>query len=117
VLTWGRQVDIPTVALRYSCTFGPRQSIFNPYTGVIAIFCTRLLNNLAPVIYEDGEQTRDFSYVEDIARANLLAANSDELDGKAVNVGSGRAVTIKRVTELISAAFANSARADHESRV
>jgi dTDP-L-rhamnose 4-epimerase len=103
VLTWGRQVGIPTVALRYSCTFGPRQSIFNPYTGVIAIFCTRLLNNLPPVIYEDGEQTRDFSYVEDIARANLLAANSDQLDGKAVNVGSGRAVTIKRVTELISA--------------
>jgi len=57
------------------------------------------------VIYEDGEQTRDFSYVEDIARANLLAANSDQLDGKAVNVGSGRAVTIKRVTELISAAL------------
>jgi dTDP-L-rhamnose 4-epimerase len=105
VLTWGRQVGIPTVALRYSCTFGPRQSIFNPYTGVIAIFCTRLLNNLPPVIYEDGEQTRDFSFVEDIARANLLAANSDQLDGKAVNVGSGRAVTIKRVAELISAAL------------
>jgi len=105
VLTWGRQVGIPTVALRYSCTFGPRQSIFNPYTGVIAIFCTRLLNNLPPVIYEDGEQTRDFSFVEDIARANLLAATSDDLDGKAVNVGSGRAVTIKRVAELISAAL------------
>jgi dTDP-L-rhamnose 4-epimerase len=105
VLTWGRQVGVPTVALRYSCTFGPRQSIFNPYTGVIAIFCTRLLNNLPPVIYEDGEQTRDFSFVEDIARANLLAATSDKLDGKAVNVGSGHAVTIKRVAELISAAL------------
>ena len=106
VLTWGRQVGVPTVALWYSCTFRPRQSIFNPYTGVIAIFCTRLLNNLAPVIYEDGEQTRDFSFVEDIARANLLAATSDKLDGKAVNVGSGRAVTIKRVAaELISAAL------------
>jgi dTDP-L-rhamnose 4-epimerase len=105
VLTWGRQVGIPTVALRYSCTFGPRQSIFNPYTGVIAIFCTRLLNNLPPVIYEDGEQTRDFSFVEDIARANFLAATSDQLDGKAVNVGSGRATTIKRVAELISDAL------------
>jgi dTDP-L-rhamnose 4-epimerase len=105
VLAWGRQVGIPTVALRYSCTFGPRQSIFNPYTGVIAIFCTRLLNNLPPVIYEDGEQTRDFSFVEDIAQANLLAATSDKLDGKAVNVGSNRAVTIKRVAELISAAL------------
>ena len=105
VLTWGRQVGIPTVALRYSCTFGPRQSIFNPYTGVIAIFCTRLLNNLPPVIYEDGEQTRDFSFVEDIARANFLAATSDQLDGKAVNVGSGRAVTIKQVAEMISDAL------------
>ena len=104
-LAWGKQVGIPTVALRYSCTFGPRQSIFNPYTGVIAIFCTRLLNNLPPVIYEDGEQTRDFSFVEDIARANWLAATSDKLNGKAVNVGSGRAVTIKRVAELISAAL------------
>src|SRR5256885_2140013 len=57
-LLWGKQVGIPTVALRYSCTYGPRQSIFNPYTGVIAIFCTRLLNNLPPVLYEDGAQTR-----------------------------------------------------------
>jgi dTDP-L-rhamnose 4-epimerase len=105
VLTWGKQVGIPTVALRYSCTFGPRQSIFNPYTGVIAIFCTRLLNHLPPVIYEDGEQTRDFSFVEDIARANLLAATTDQLDGKAVNVGSSRAVPIKRIAELISDAL------------
>jgi dTDP-L-rhamnose 4-epimerase len=105
VLSWGRQIGIPTVALRYSCTFGPRQSIFNPYTGVIAIFCTRLLNQLPPVIYEDGEQTRDFSFVEDIARANFLAATLDQLDGKAVNVGSGQAVTIKRVAEMISAAL------------
>jgi dTDP-L-rhamnose 4-epimerase len=105
VLTWGRQVGIPTVALRYSCTFGPRQSIFNPYTGVIAIFCTRLLNNLPPVIYEDGEQTRDFSFVEDVARANFLAATSDQLDGKAVNVGSGRAVAIKHLAEMISDAL------------
>jgi dTDP-L-rhamnose 4-epimerase len=88
VLLWGKQVGIPAVALRYSCTYGPRQSIFNPYTGVIAIFCTRLLNNLSPVLYEDGEQTRDFSFVEDIARANLLAATTDALDGRPVNVGS-----------------------------
>jgi len=105
VLSWGRQTGIPTVALRYSCTFGPRQSIFNPYTGVIAIFCTRLLNDLPPVIYEDGEQTRDFSFVEHIARANLLAGTSDALDGKAVNVGSGRGVSIRRVAELVSEAL------------
>jgi dTDP-L-rhamnose 4-epimerase len=105
VLLWGKQVGVPTVALRYSCTYGPRQSIFNPYTGVIAIFCTRLLNGLAPVLYEDGEQTRDFSFVEDIARANLLAAGSDALDGLPVNVGSGRGVPIREVAEQISAAL------------
>jgi dTDP-L-rhamnose 4-epimerase len=101
-LLWGKQVGIPTVALRYSCTYGPRQSIFNPYTGVIAIFCTRLLNNLPPVLYEDGEQTRDFSFVEDIARSNLLAAETDKLDGLAVNVGSGKGVPIRKVAQILS---------------
>ena len=105
VLLWGKQIGIPTVALRYSCTYGPRQSIFNPYTGVIAIFCTRFLNNLPPVLYEDGEQTRDFSFVEDIARANLLAAETDKLDGFPVNVGSGRGVSIREIAETISNAL------------
>jgi dTDP-L-rhamnose 4-epimerase len=105
VLAWGRQTGTPTVALRYSCTYGPRQSLFNPYTGVIAIFCTRLLNGQPPVLYEDGEQTRDFSFVEDIARANLIAATTDRLDGLAVNVGSGEATTIKRIAEIVSDAL------------
>ena len=93
------------MALRYSCTYGPRQSIFNPYTGVIAIFCTRLLNNLPPVLYEDGRQTRDFSFVEDIARANLLAAETDKLDGLPVNIGSGCGVPICEIAEIVSAAL------------
>jgi dTDP-L-rhamnose 4-epimerase len=101
-LLWGKQVGVPTVALRYSCTYGPRQSIFNPYTGVIAIFCTRLLNNLPPILYEDGEQTRDFSFVEDIAQANLIAAETDKLDGLAVNVGSAEGTPIRRVAEILS---------------
>jgi dTDP-L-rhamnose 4-epimerase len=101
VLLWGKQIGIPTVALRYSCTYGPRQSIFNPYTGVIAIFCTRLLNNLPPVLYEDGEQTRDFSFVEDIARANLLAAETDKLDGLPVNIGSGCGTPIREIAEQL----------------
>jgi dTDP-L-rhamnose 4-epimerase len=105
VLLWGKQIGIPAVALRYSCTYGPRQSIFNPYTGVIAIFCTRLLNNLSPILYEDGEQTRDFSFVEDIAHANLLAATTDVLDGLPVNVGSNHGVSIREVAEQISEAL------------
>jgi dTDP-L-rhamnose 4-epimerase len=102
VLLWGKQIGIPTVALRYSCTYGPRQSIFNPYTGVIAIFCTRLLNNLPPILYEDGEQTRDFSFVEDIARANLLAAETDKLDGLPVNIGSARGTPIREIAQQIA---------------
>src|SRR5215813_14060674 len=104
-LLWGKQIGIPTVALRYSCTYGPRQSIFNPYTGVIAIFCTRLLNGLPPVFYEDGEQTRDLSFVEDIARANLLTANIDALDGLPVNVGSGKAVSVREIAQRVSEAL------------
>lgn len=102
VLLWGKQVGIPTVALRYSCTYGPRQSLFNPYTGVIAIFCTRLLNDLQPVLYEDGHQTRDLCFVEDIARANLLVAETDKLDGQPVNVGSGRATSVKDLAHIIA---------------
>jgi dTDP-L-rhamnose 4-epimerase len=105
VLTWGRQTGVPTVALRYSCTYGPRQSIFNPYTGVIAIFATRLLNGQPPVLYEDGEQTRDLCFVGDVARANLIAARSDALDGLPVNVGSGRATTIRKVAHMVSGAL------------
>jgi dTDP-L-rhamnose 4-epimerase len=88
VLLWGKQTGIPTVALRYSCTYGPRQSLFNPYTGVIAIFCTRLLNGLQPVMYEDGGQTRDLCFVEDIARANLL--------------GSGHATSVRDLAGIIA---------------
>ena len=104
-LTWGRQTGIPTVALRYSCTYGPRQSIYNPYTGAIAIFTVRLLSGQPPILYEDGAQTRDFCYVGDIARANLLAAESDALDGLPVNIGSGRATPIRAVAETIADAL------------
>ena len=105
VLTWGKQTGIPAVALRYSCTYGPRQSVFNPYTGVIAIFATRLLNGQPPVLYEDGEQTRDLCFVGDVAHANLLAATTDKLDGLPVNVGSGQATTIRQVAAMVSGAL------------
>lgn len=105
VLSWSQQTGIPAVALRYACTYGPRQSRFNPYTGVIAIFTARLLNGLPPVIYEDGLQERDFCFVDDIARANLLAAESDRLDGLAVNVGSGRGTTILSLARQVAQAL------------
>jgi dTDP-L-rhamnose 4-epimerase len=102
VLGWSRQTGIPAVALRYACTYGPRQSLFNPYTGVIAIFASRLLNGLPPVIYEDGKQERDFCFVEDVARANLIAVTTDVLDGRAVNVGTGRGTSILDLAHVIA---------------
>jgi dTDP-L-rhamnose 4-epimerase len=102
LISWGRSTGVPVVALRYSCTYGPRQSIFNPYTGVIAIFCTRLMNDLAPVIYEDGKQSRDLVFVEDVARANLLVATDDRANGRIFNVGTGQAAEIGALAEMLA---------------
>jgi dTDP-L-rhamnose 4-epimerase len=102
LLTWGDATGIPVTALRYSCTYGPRQSLFNPYTGVIAIFCTRLANRLPPVVYEDGRQSRDLIYAGDVARANLLVASDDRTDGQVLNVGTGRAVAIGDLARLLA---------------
>lgn len=102
ILNSGKQMDIPTVALRYSVTYGPRQSIYNPYTGVVSIFSTRILNNLPPVIYEDGQQTRDFTYVGDIAAANIFCMENPACDWQPFNAGGGQRVTVNRlVTTLL----------------
>ena len=93
-ISLGRELDIPTVALRYALTYGPRQSIFNPYTGICSIFSTRILNNLPPVIFEDGLQSRDFLYVEDAARANLLVMEDQRANYSVFNVGTGKATTV-----------------------
>lgn len=90
----GRAYGIPAVALRLFNVFGPRQALSNPYTGVLAIFASRLLNGNAPLIFEDGMQQRDFVSVHDVARAFLLAIDGFDAVGHAVNVGSGTASTI-----------------------
>jgi dTDP-L-rhamnose 4-epimerase len=100
-LTVGWAYGIPTVALRYFNTYGSRQALSNPYTGVAAIFSSRLLNGQPPVIFEDGLQSRDFVHVSDIAQANLLAMERQEMDHQAFNVGTGRALSILRVAELL----------------
>jgi dTDP-L-rhamnose 4-epimerase len=86
---------IPTVALRYSITQGKRQSLYNHYSGVCRIFCSRALQGLPLVLYEDGHQTRDFVHVDDVVEANMLALEKEEANGQAFNVGSGRATTIR----------------------
>jgi dTDP-L-rhamnose 4-epimerase len=98
----GRAYEIPAVALRYFNVYGTRQALSNPYTGVCAIFSSRLLNDQPPMIFEDGEQTRDFVHVSDIVQANLLALETDRADYQAVNVGTGRPTSIKQVTRLLS---------------
>lgn len=90
-IRFGRLLGIPSVALRYSITQGPRQSMFNQYSGICRIFTLRYLRGDAPVIFEDGQQTRDFVHVRDVVAANLLVATDDRANYQAFNVGSGRA--------------------------
>jgi dTDP-L-rhamnose 4-epimerase len=104
-LALGREWGIPSVALRYSLTYGPRQSIFNAYSGICSIFSTRLLNQAAPVIYEDGKQMRDFVFVEDVARANVLAMESEKADYKVFNVGTGTGTTVMEFACLLRDAY------------
>jgi dTDP-L-rhamnose 4-epimerase len=93
-LSFGRAHHLPTVALRYFNIYGTRQSLNNPYTGVAAIFLSRLLNDRPPIVFEDGHQSRDFVHVSDIARANALALTSDAANGMALNVGTGRPISV-----------------------
>jgi len=100
-LAVGQAYNIPIVALRYFNTFGSRQSLSNPYTGVAAIFATRLLNNKPAVIFEDGAQSRDFIHVSDVVQANLLAMSNPDMDYRAFNVGSGSPITIAKVAHQL----------------
>lgn len=93
-LTVGRAYGIPTVALRYFNVYGPRQSINNPYTGVCAIFSSRIKNNNPPLIFEDGFQSRDFVSVHDVVEANIMAMRDPNANFEVFNVGTGEVTTI-----------------------
>ena len=95
---------LETVALRYFNVFGPRQDPSSVYSGVLSIFIDRLLAGEAPLIYGDGEQTRDFIFVEDIVRLNLLAAKIPAAAGRLYNGGRGESVSINRIWELLQQA-------------
>jgi len=101
-LNLGKTYGIPAVALRYFNVFGPRQSLSNPYTGVVAIFLSRIKNNNPPLIFEDGLQSRDFISVHDIVDANILAMNSNAADYDCFNVGTGRQITIMGIAEILA---------------
>lgn len=100
-LIWGRAYQVPTVALRFFNTYGPGQALSNPYTGVMATFASRLLNGKPPLIYEDGEQSRDFVHVDDVANAVVHAATSG-IESGVYNVGTGVATSVKDVAERMA---------------
>jgi len=101
-LNLGRRFGIPTVVLRYSITQGPRQSLYNAYSGILRIFTTCLLNNLPPIIYEDGEQLRDYVYAGDVARANVLVMENKAANFEVFNVGGGKSISVLEYAELFN---------------
>ena len=100
-LNVGWAYGIPTVALRYFNVYGARQALSNPYTGVCAIFSCRIRNDRPPVVFEDGDQTRDFIHVSDIVQANLLALDSSKANYEAFNVGTGKPISINRIASTL----------------
>jgi dTDP-L-rhamnose 4-epimerase len=99
----GRAYNIPTVALRFFNVYGTRQALSNPYTGVLAIFASRLLNDRPPLIYEDGLQRRDFVNVRDVVQACRLAIETPGVAGETFNIGSGNAYTVRELGERMAA--------------
>jgi dTDP-L-rhamnose 4-epimerase len=100
-LAVGRAYSIPTVALRFFNTYGTRQSLSNPYTGVCAIFLSRIKSDKPPLVFEDGRQARDFVSVHDIVQASVLAMNMAEADYESFNVGTGKPITISEVASIL----------------
>jgi dTDP-L-rhamnose 4-epimerase len=98
----GAAYQVPTVAMRFFNVYGPRQALSNPYTGVLAIFAARLLNDNPPLIFEDGDQRRDFVSVHDVAEACRLALETPLAAGKAFNIGSGQSITVNEVAAALS---------------
>lgn len=102
-------LGIPSVAFRYFNVYGPRQSLSNPYTGVLAIFLSRIKNGNRPVVFEDGKQLRDFIYVEDIARSNVQALEKGE---GVYNVGTGRPSSLLQLIDMINNELGTKVEAD-----
>ena len=105
VLIYGQAYNVEAIALRLFNVFGPGQALSNPYTGVLANFASRLANKQPPMIFEDGQQRRDFVHVRDVARAFRLALEAPKANGHVINVGSGNAYTIEEVATLLAEAM------------
>jgi nucleoside-diphosphate-sugar epimerase len=112
--TFNRAHGLETVALRYFNVFGPRQDPSSPYSGVIARFADALRNGAIPVIYGDGEQSRDFVAVADVVAANLRAATAPGVAGRVFNIGSGQAVTMNALLAMMAKLLGTEVQAAHE---
>jgi len=111
---YGREYGFETLTLRYFNVFGPRQDPGSPYSGVISLFATSLLSGKTPVIYGDGKQSRDFTYVDNVVQGNLLALKAKgPLVGQAVNVATGHRVTLKQLLASMAKRLGVPARAEH----
>jgi UDP-N-acetylglucosamine/UDP-N-acetyl-alpha-D-glucosaminouronate 4-epimerase len=110
---FARLYGMETLTLRYFNVFGPRQDASSPYSGVISLFTTALLGRRSPVIYGDGRQSRDFTYVDNVVNANLLALQARGLAGQVVNVATGRRVTLLALLHSLATATGRPARARH----
>ena len=104
-MTAGRALGIPAVALRYQNVFGPGQSLQNPYTGILSIFTTRIRNGLPIYIFEDGKESRDFVYIDDVIQATLRAMQDAAADFEIFNVGSGIRTDVMTVARQLRSAL------------
>ena len=103
VLTSCQSLHIPAVALRYQNVYGPGQSLSNPYTGILSIFSTRILNGNGINIFEDGRESRDFVYIDDVVDANIMAVqNSLPHSNIALNVGSGVSTSVEHIARRLN---------------
>jgi UDP-glucose 4-epimerase len=112
--TFGRCYGLENVALRYFNIFGPRQDPSSPYSGVLAKFCTAFLEDTQPVVFGDGEQTRDFTYVENAVQANLLACEAPNVSGKVFNIGVGGRVSLNEVLRELGKITAKTLEAKYD---
>lgn len=104
-LTVGKSLNIPAVSLRYQNVYGVGQSLSNPYTGILSIFSTRIKNNNEINIFEDGKESRDFIYIDDVVEATILSIEKDEANYESFNVGYGEAIDVKTVANSLVEAY------------
>jgi nucleoside-diphosphate-sugar epimerase len=111
---FGKVYGLQNVSLRYFNVFGPRQDPGSPYSGVLSKFCAAFLENTEPVVYGDGEQTRDFTYIENVVQANLLACEAPAASGRVINVGTGDRISLNQTLQLLREISGNNLEAKYE---